>query len=78
MRVSPELCDDLDGWGWGRGGREVHEGGDKPAPIAEALHSQQKLTQVVKQLLSNFLNCFLKAILMFKCPDPISSLFMTE
>ena len=32
------LCDDLDGWDGGGGGREVHEGGDIFIHIADSLH----------------------------------------
>ena len=32
------LCDDLDGWDKGRGGREVQEGGDICIHVADSLH----------------------------------------
>ena len=31
------ICDDLDGWDRGRGGREVQEGGDIGIHIADSL-----------------------------------------
>ena len=32
------LCDNLDGWDGGRGGKEVQEGGDIGIHIADSLH----------------------------------------
>ena len=36
--LSSVLCDDLDGWDGGGGGREVQEGGDICIHIADSLH----------------------------------------
>ena len=46
------LCDDLDGWDGGGGGRKVQEGGDIGINMVDSLHCTAE-TNIVKQLYSH-------------------------